>query len=446
MHRTRHPFVGAGRSVNRRTLPLPLRPAENQVPRLRADARPQPFTASELLDGVAGTVRALRESESLAPSARLRHVETLPAAVRVGAEVGPASVRTGRRGTLPEPRCRPGAVDTRGTGRPGWPIDPDETARLYHDATAWSPGTAISTVPACWRDRPTDAVSGMDALRAAPDPRELPRDRPCRRRGRAAADPALGGAPARSPLPVDSCGSVGASCPRTAGSTRSTRILYGAAESLRELAAETGLPEYFQRSDAELHIEVLEQAVLRGVDRVPDGEGLLGGNGARGRAHHDHRDEQRRRQRLLGREDRQRANTRTTTVDGPASVPRPSGGTNRVAAAARMYDELSGDLRACEHGNEHNIQTNDYGVGAGHRGCSTRSRAAARRTRRPRRRPRSERGGAGRTAQRDRRHAPRAGGRGAEEQPLCGTAGRRCWRSWERPGDERGRRADLRSS
>jgi hypothetical protein len=34
---------------------------------------------------------------------------------------------------------------------------------------------------------------------------------------------------------------------------------------LRELAARTGLPEYFQRSDAELYIQVLEQAVLRGV-------------------------------------------------------------------------------------------------------------------------------------------------------------------------------------
>ena len=41
--------------------------------------------------------------------------------------------------------------------------------------------------------------------------------------------------------------------------------LYGAAESLRELAAETGLSEYFQRSDAELYIQVLEQAVFRGV-------------------------------------------------------------------------------------------------------------------------------------------------------------------------------------
>lgn len=41
--------------------------------------------------------------------------------------------------------------------------------------------------------------------------------------------------------------------------------LYGAAESLRELAAEARLPEYFQRSDAELYIQVLEQAVLRGV-------------------------------------------------------------------------------------------------------------------------------------------------------------------------------------
>ena len=78
VHRTRHPFVGAGRVAKRRTLPLPLQPAEKRPTDSAPPRPPQPCTASELLDGVAGTVRRLRESESLAPSARLRDLETLP--------------------------------------------------------------------------------------------------------------------------------------------------------------------------------------------------------------------------------------------------------------------------------------------------------------------------------------------------------------------------------
>ena len=121
--------------------------------------------------------------------------------------------------------------------------------------------------------------------------------------------------------------------------------LYGAAESLRELAAETGLSEYFQRSDAELYIQVLEQAVFRGVTEFLAAKGYSVAT-VREVAHTTiTSDDQRLRQRLPGREHRQRAQH----PEQPRWMARrrrhdPSGGTSVTSGGRKIT--ISGAISA----------------------------------------------------------------------------------------------------
>ncbi|HEX5812217.1 MAG TPA: hypothetical protein VFY38_08965 [Pseudonocardia sp.] len=268
VHRTRHPFVGAGRVVDRRTLPLPLRPAENTTAGNKAadTARraPQPFTAADLLAGVAETIRRLRESESLAPSARLLNVETLQQVYVSAPRLVRDRFAPAVAGLLPDldvapaqwiPRERASALADH----------PDETARLYHcyRVESWDRDLSISCLLSATTDQRTLYLEWTHCV--LPPIRESYRkidhvddEGPMRRTVRSAVL-----------LPATAPGRLMHLCQRLVPARRRPDEidpdLYGAAESLRELAATTGLPEYFQRSDAELYIRVLEQAMLRGV-------------------------------------------------------------------------------------------------------------------------------------------------------------------------------------
>jgi hypothetical protein len=264
VHRTRHPFVGAGRVAARRTLPLPLQPVEQQPGDSAPPRPPQPFTAAELLDGVATTVRRLRDSESLAPSARLRHLETLPQ-VYVSA---PRLVRhrsaPAVAGLLPNLDFPPAQwLPPDRTARLA--DHPDETARLYHcyRVESWDRDLTVSCLFSATTDRRTLYLEWTHCV--LPPIRESYREidhvddeGPLRRTVRSAVL-----------LPATAPGRLVRLVRRLVATHRRPGEvdpdLYGAAESLRELAAEPRLPEYFQRSDAELYIQVLQQAVLRGV-------------------------------------------------------------------------------------------------------------------------------------------------------------------------------------
>jgi hypothetical protein len=263
VHRTRHPFVGAGRVVSRRTLPLPLRPAENPASG-SAPRRPQEFTASELLEGVAATVRRLRESESLAPSARLRHLETLSqvyvSAPRLVRHRFAASVA----GLLPNLNFAPAQWLPRDRTA-GLADHPDETARLYHcyRVESWDRDLTVSCLFSATTDQRTLYLEWthcvLPPIRASYREIDHVDDEGALRRTLRSAVLLPATAPGRF---VRLCRRL-VPTPHRPGEVDPD--LYGAAESLRELAAETGFPEYFQRSDAELHIQVLEQAVFRGI-------------------------------------------------------------------------------------------------------------------------------------------------------------------------------------
>ena len=281
VHRTRHPFVGAGRVFDRRTLPLPLRPAENTAAENKAaenkgadTARraPQPFTASELLAGVAETIRRLRESESLTPSARLRNVETLQQVYVSAPRLVRDRFAPAVAGLLPNldvapaqwiPRDRAAALADH----------PDETARLYncYRVESWDRDLSVSCLLSATTDQRTLYLEWTHCV--LPPIRESYREidhvddeGPVRRTLRSAVLlPAI--APDRLAHLFRRL------VPARRRPDEIDPDLYGAAESLRELAAETGLPEYFQRSDAELYIQVLELAVLRGVDEFLTAKG-----------------------------------------------------------------------------------------------------------------------------------------------------------------------------
>jgi hypothetical protein len=250
--------------ATRRTLPLPLQPVERQPGDPAPPRPPQPFTAAELLDAVAATVRRLRESESLAPSARLRHLETLPQ-VYVSA---PRLVRhrsaPAVAGLLPNLDFPPAQwLPPDRTARLA--DHPDETARLHHcyRVESWDRDLTVSCLFSATTDRRTLYLEWTHCV--LPPIRESYREidhvddeGPLRRIVRSAVL-----------LPATAPGRLVRLVRRLVATHRRPGEidpdLYGAAESLRELAAETWLPEYFQRSDAQLYIQVLEQAVLRGV-------------------------------------------------------------------------------------------------------------------------------------------------------------------------------------
>ncbi len=110
--------------------------------------------------------------------------------------------------------------------------------------------------------------------------------------------PCVGGASAAPPLPAGSCDLCRRLVPAHRRPDEIDPDLYGAAESLRELAAEDRaarvLPALRRRA---LHPGAGAGGAPR-RRRVPAGQGLLGGDGARGRAHHHHQHDQRLRPRL----------------------------------------------------------------------------------------------------------------------------------------------------
>ena len=431
VHRTRHPFVGAGRVVNRRTLPLPLRPAENAGYRLRAAPRHSRSPPPSCSTGSPGPSGALRESESLAPSARLRARRDTAAGVRLRAAAGPQSVRTGRRGAASRPRRRPGPVDTAGPDGRRLPTTPDETARLYHCYRVESWDRDLRS-PACSARPPTSGPCIWSGRTAS-----------CHRSARATARSTMsttrarcGGPCARRcscplPLPAGSCGSSGASSRRTAGSTRSTRISTAPRRACASSPPRTGLPEYFQRSDAELYIQVLEQAVLRGVTEFLQPRATRWRRCARSRTPPSPRRPTSTAATFAARTSATSTTPSTTTVDGPATAPRPERRDEWDEWWPEDHDQRRrSPPRQHRQRAEHPDQPLRRGAGTGsldalraaldERGDRV---VALGRTR----------GRAGRTAPRDRRRRAGSWRPTSRTAWRCGSAGRRCSRSSGRP-------------
>jgi hypothetical protein len=274
VYRTRNPFVGAGQVWQRRTLPLPLRPAERDTAGTDADVDPDadpdalpdlpPIAPAALLDAVARTVEELRGSVALAPTGRLRDVETreqvLVSAARLLRDPSAPAVD----GVLPS-MWHPPRSWIPGDRAKALANHPDEVARLHRcfRVEAWNRDLTVSCFLTASADRRTLYLEWNHCV-LAPIREEY--------RGIDYVDdegPGRRALLAAVLLPATVLARLGA----LFGWIRPTRRregeidpdLYGAGRSLRELAAADTPVEHFQIADAELYIQVLEQTVLRGV-------------------------------------------------------------------------------------------------------------------------------------------------------------------------------------
>lgn len=279
VYRTPSPFVGAGNRVAGDSILLPLVPDGEEDdglgyptrPTAATGATPTPFTASQLLDGVDAAVRALAASPSLSPSGRLRgvavHEQIFVSARRLLAHPDAPTVQgVLRRNTTPIASV-PLERSHRLTDLP------DEVARQYrcYRVEAWNRDLTVSTFVTASTDGRMLYLEWQHCV--LPPVQERFRsidyadyDHPVLRAlGEALVLPAS--APARiaalfsrmKPLPVR----PGVMDPAA----------YGAGKSLRELAAEPSVPEFFQRSDTQRYIQLFQRAVVRGLRDFLDAKG-----------------------------------------------------------------------------------------------------------------------------------------------------------------------------
>jgi hypothetical protein len=266
VYRTRHPFVGAGEVWRRKTLPLPLKPADEN------GEEPRPIGPAQLLETVAAVVDELRRSATLAPSARLHGLEIMeqvlvPSTRLVRNRFAPAvsdilpTLSDAPRPWLPHSRA------TELADRP------DEVARLHRcfRIEAWDRDLTVSCFLTASVDRRTLYLEWTHCVLA-----------PIREQYRSIdyvdeAGPGRRALLAAVLLPVTAVSRLASA----ARMLRPARVragevdpdLYGAGKSLREHAAEPDRLDHFQVSDAERYIVLLEQALLRGVAQYLEANG-----------------------------------------------------------------------------------------------------------------------------------------------------------------------------
>jgi hypothetical protein len=266
VYRTRDPFVGAGETWRRKTLPLPLKPAEEYGP------EPRPVGPADLLDTVARALKELRGSVALAPSGRLQGLQILEQVLVSAPRLVRDRFAPAVAGILPDlseaprswlPRERATALAD----------CPDEVARLNRcfRIEAWDRDLSVSCFLTASVDRRTLYLEWTHCVLSPI--REQYRgidyvddDGPGRRALLAAVL-----------LPVTAVGRLAALVrllrPARRRDGEVDPDLYGAGRSLRELAAAPEPSEHFQLSDAERYIHLLEQTMLRGVRRYLEANG-----------------------------------------------------------------------------------------------------------------------------------------------------------------------------
>lgn len=268
VYRGYHPFVGAGLPYQPWSVAIPLHPRD-------ADAEVKAFTLRELYDALERDLAELGSSPSLSPSNRLRDLATFE---RIVIPADDLLVRVGDPATTP--------VLPDHLRRPNRHLPDDVVERIVEEPLEWM------RYFRCFQLETWDRELVISAyLHLGSDQRNLYLEwTPCvllpvREEYRRFDEwPANSWQPVAQAfgklvrLPVTIFGRVAHAVGRIQPIPEEPGLLlpekYGAMVSLRELAAGAEVEDYFQRTDLERYVKVLDTRVIRSVGQFLEDKGL----------------------------------------------------------------------------------------------------------------------------------------------------------------------------
>jgi len=262
VYRGWRPFLGAGVPLRNRGYAVPLKPAKDDGDDDAGD--PRPFTALELQNHLRDALGALRDSQSLSPSRRLRNL-TIREEVFVSAE---RLVRDRTAPYLPDVLAdlnRPPASHLPSRVARELADSPQEAARYFQcfRIETWDRDLTISCYVAIGTDNRTLYLEWTHCALF-----------PVHQRYRSIDLPDETGPVRRALLlavvfPVSLRARLGNVMHRFTPIRERGGVVvparYGASFSLRELAAHDQAHEYFQDADKLRYLEIVEQALFRAI-------------------------------------------------------------------------------------------------------------------------------------------------------------------------------------
>jgi hypothetical protein len=269
VYRGSTPFIGAGEQVAHHVIALPLEPSEDE-----SDADPIPISVNDLHRHVAESLAALRSRSSLSPGRRLeqlqRREQVLIPADRLlfncSAQTQPL--------VLPDLSRPPLAHLPLGAAH-ALAENPLEWARYYNCFRVESWDRDLTT--SCYLHIGTDqrmlylewTYCTLFPVRERYRSIDGPADSPWTTFGRSLVELII--LPASVPTRLRSAFRRRTMLVQRVGELIPAR--YGAARSLRELAADTETQTYFQDADTERYVNVMDRALVRAVGKFLEERG-----------------------------------------------------------------------------------------------------------------------------------------------------------------------------
>ncbi|MGH3886170.1 MAG: hypothetical protein ACRDSZ_06290 [Pseudonocardiaceae bacterium] len=269
VYRGYDPFIGAGEQVDRHVIALPLEPSEDDT-----DGNPAPISVNDLHRHVTEALAALRSSSSLSPGRRLEQLRLREQVLMPADRLLFNRTNQLHSPVLPDLSHPPLAHLPLGAAR-ALAEDPLEWARYYSCFRVESWDRDLTT--SCYLHIGTDQrmlylewtycvlLPVSEHYRSV----DRPADSPWTVFGRSLAE--LVTLPASVIRRLRSVFRRRTVLVQRAGEVVPAR--YGAAQSLRELAADTETQAYFQEADVERYISIIDRTLFRAVGQFLEQRG-----------------------------------------------------------------------------------------------------------------------------------------------------------------------------
>ncbi|MGH3867602.1 MAG: hypothetical protein ACRDQ4_15985 [Pseudonocardiaceae bacterium] len=269
VYRGSTPFIGAGKQVAHHVIALPLEPSEDE-----SDADPVPISVNDLHRHVAESLATLRSPSSLSPGQRLEHLQQREQVLLPADRLLLNRSVQSQLPVLPNLSCPPLAHLPLGAAR-DLAENPLEWARYYHcfRVESWDRDLTTSCYLHIGTDQRMLYLEWTYCILFPLRERYRSIDRPAESWSttfdRSLAELII--LPASVLARLRSVFHRRNMLVQRAGELVSDR--YGAAQSIRELAADTEAQTYFQDADTERYVNIMDRALVRAVGKFLDERG-----------------------------------------------------------------------------------------------------------------------------------------------------------------------------
>ena len=269
VYRGSTPFIGAGEQVDHHVIALPLEPSEDE-----SDADPVPISVSDLHRHVAESLADLRSPSSLSPGQRLEHLQQREQVLLPADRLLLNRSVQSQLPVLPD-LSRPPLAQLPLDAARDLAENPLEWARYYHCFRVESWDRDLTT--SCYLHIGTDqrmlylewTYCILFPVRERYRSIDRPAESPLTTFGRILAE--LMTLPASVLARLRSVFRRRNMLVQRAGELVPDR--YGAAQSIRELAADTEAQTYFQDADTERYVNIMDRALVRSVGKFLEERG-----------------------------------------------------------------------------------------------------------------------------------------------------------------------------